>query len=115
MLQGVRKVLLNSTYGALLNAYMRFGDPRLGASTTYTGRQISTHMINTISSILTSDDNYNKIQKRIVETKKNKRTGELEINIENEYTIELKKNFLQERKWLLPFWTLLGQVIPGRS
>mgnify|MGYP000267002256 CR=1 FL=1 len=85
MLQGVRKVLLNSTYGALLNAYMRFGDPRLGASTTYTGRQISTHMINTISSILTSDDNYNKIQKRIVETKKNKRTGEVEINIENEY------------------------------
>jgi DNA polymerase elongation subunit (family B) len=89
MLQGVRKVLLNSTYGALLNAYMRFGDPRLGASTTYTGRQISTHMINTISSILTSDDNYNKIQKRIVETKKNKRTGEVEIIVENEYTIEL--------------------------
>lgn len=89
MLQGVRKVLLNSTYGALLNAYMRFGDPRLGASTTYTGRQISTHMINTISSILTSDENYNKIQKRIVETKKNKRTGEVEVNIENEYTIEL--------------------------
>ena len=89
MLQGVRKVLLNSTYGALLNAYMRFGDPRLGASTTYTGRQISTHMINTISSILTSDERYNKIQKRIVETKKNKRTGEVEIIVENEYTIEL--------------------------
>ena len=47
MLQGVRKVLLNSTYGATLNEFCRFHDPRLGASTTGTGRQITTHMINT--------------------------------------------------------------------
>lgn len=47
MLQGVRKVLLNSTYGATLNEFCRFHDPRLGASTTGSGRQITTHMINT--------------------------------------------------------------------
>lgn len=52
VLQGVRKVLLNSTYGALLNEFARFGDPRLGASVTYTGRQITQHMINTVASTL---------------------------------------------------------------
>lgn len=39
----------NSTYGSLLNEWSRFGDGRLGASVTYTGRQITTHMINTVS------------------------------------------------------------------
>jgi len=62
MLQGVRKVLLNSAYGALLNEYMRFGDPRLGASTTYSGRQISTCMINTVASCL--NDMKPKLQKQ---------------------------------------------------
>ena len=52
MLQGVRKVLLNSTYGAMLNEYCRFGDPRIGASVTYTGRQITTNMTNTVSKSL---------------------------------------------------------------
>ena len=55
MLQGVRKVLLNSTYGATLNEYCRFHDPRLGASTTGTGRQITTHMINTAAVGLIGD------------------------------------------------------------
>jgi len=49
MLQGVRKVLLNSTYGATLNEFCRFHDARLGASTTGSGRQITTHMIETIA------------------------------------------------------------------
>jgi DNA polymerase elongation subunit (family B) len=52
MLQGVRKVLLNSTYGAMLNEYCRFGDPRIGASVTYSGRQITNTMINTVSKSL---------------------------------------------------------------
>lgn len=52
MLQGVRKVLLNSTYGATLNAFCRFHDPRLGASTTGSGRQITTHMIETVAQCL---------------------------------------------------------------
>jgi DNA polymerase elongation subunit (family B) len=55
MLQGVRKVLLNSTYGATLNEFCRFHDPRLGASTTGTGRQITTHMCQTIAECLMGD------------------------------------------------------------
>jgi DNA polymerase elongation subunit (family B) len=51
--QGIKKVLLNSTYGALINEYDRFYDPRLGASTTGTGRQITTHMIQTTSMLIT--------------------------------------------------------------
>ena len=79
MLQGVRKVLLNSTYGATLNEYCRFHDPRLGASTTGSGRQITTHMINTAAKGLVGD-NAPKVVKTISIDKK---TGE---NI-NEYTI----------------------------
>jgi len=52
VLQGVRKVLLNSTYGAMLNEFCRFGDPRIGASVTFTGRQITQHMVNTVSKTL---------------------------------------------------------------
>jgi DNA polymerase elongation subunit (family B) len=49
MLQGVRKVLLNSSYGATLNEWCRFHDPRLGASTTGSGRQITTYMLETVT------------------------------------------------------------------
>ena len=83
MLQGVRKVLLNSTYGATLNEYCRFHDPRLGASTTGSGRQITTHMINTAARGLIGDN-----APKIVKTTTHqvlKKSGE-EI-VENEYTI----------------------------
>jgi DNA polymerase elongation subunit (family B) len=56
MLQGVRKVLLNSSYGATLNEFCRFHDSRLGASTTATGRQITTFMIETIGSLLSGNN-----------------------------------------------------------
>ena len=42
--QLVRKILLNSAYGALLNAHCRFYDKRIGQSTTLSGRQIVKHM-----------------------------------------------------------------------
>jgi DNA polymerase elongation subunit (family B) len=42
--QLVRKILLNSAYGALLNAHCRFYDIRIGQSTTLNGRQIVKHM-----------------------------------------------------------------------
>lgn len=42
--QLVRKILLNSCYGALLNQHMRFYDHRIGQSTTLNGRQIVKHM-----------------------------------------------------------------------
>jgi hypothetical protein len=76
MLQGVRKVLLNSTYGALLNEYSRFGDGRLGASVTYTGRQITSHMINTVSKGLAPEGQAALIVKTFSpETKKDAKTG----------------------------------------
>jgi hypothetical protein len=42
--QLVRKILLNSAYGALLNQHCRFFDFRIGQSTTLSGRQIVKHM-----------------------------------------------------------------------
>ena len=42
--QLVRKILLNSAYGALLNEHCRFYDKRIGQSTTLNGRQIVKHM-----------------------------------------------------------------------
>lgn len=42
--QLVRKILLNSAYGALLNEHCRFFDKRIGQSTTLSGRQIVKHM-----------------------------------------------------------------------
>jgi len=42
--QLVRKILLNSAYGALLNPGSRFYDIRIGQSTTLNGRQIVRHM-----------------------------------------------------------------------
>ncbi len=42
--QLVKKINLNSLYGALLNPGSRFFDPRLGQSTTLTGRTIARHM-----------------------------------------------------------------------
>jgi DNA polymerase elongation subunit (family B) len=42
--QLVRKILLNSAYGALLNEHCRFYDKRIGQSTTLSGRQIVKHM-----------------------------------------------------------------------
>lgn len=56
LLQGVRKVLLNSSYGATLNEFCRFHDSRLGASTTATGRQITTFMNQTIGNMISGSD-----------------------------------------------------------
>ncbi len=46
MEQMVFKIFLNSTFGAYLNAFFRFYDPRLGRSVTLSGRVITKHMIN---------------------------------------------------------------------
>lgn len=42
--QLVRKINLNSCYGGLLNAHMKFYDQRIGQSTTLSGRSITRHM-----------------------------------------------------------------------
>jgi len=55
MVQMVKKIFLNSTYGAYLNAFFRFYDPRLGRSVTLTGRCITKHMIKKSSEITTGN------------------------------------------------------------
>jgi len=47
--QLVRKILLNSAYGALLNEHCRFYDKRIGQSVTLSGRQITKHMMSHIN------------------------------------------------------------------
>lgn len=51
--QLVRKILLNSAYGALLNEHCKFYDKRIGQSVTLTGRQIVKHMNSQINLIIT--------------------------------------------------------------
>jgi DNA polymerase elongation subunit (family B) len=51
--QLVRKILLNSAYGALLNEHCRFYDKRIGQSVTLSGRQIVKHMSGQINEIIT--------------------------------------------------------------
>lgn len=54
--QLVRKILLNSAYGALLNEHCRFYDKRIGQSVTLTGRQIVKHMMSQINELV--DEKY---------------------------------------------------------
>jgi DNA polymerase elongation subunit (family B) len=51
--QYVKKISANSLYGALLNAFFRFNRKELGASTTGSGRQITTFMNETIGELIT--------------------------------------------------------------
>lgn len=56
--QTVRKLNLNSLYGAILNPGCRFFDKRIGQSTTLTGRQIVRHMMATVNEIFTGEYNH---------------------------------------------------------
>jgi DNA polymerase elongation subunit (family B) len=56
--QLVRKILLNSAYGALLNEHCRFYDKRIGQSVTLSGRQIVKHMMSTINETITGEYNH---------------------------------------------------------
>ena len=51
--QLVKKIGLNSLYGAILNAGCRFFDSRIGQSTTLTGRQIAKHMASKVNEVIT--------------------------------------------------------------
>jgi DNA polymerase elongation subunit (family B) len=53
--QLVKKINLNSLYGAILNSGCRFFDKRIGQSTTLTGRQIVRHMAGKVNEIITGD------------------------------------------------------------
>jgi DNA polymerase elongation subunit (family B) len=62
--QLVKKINLNSLYGAILNAGCRFFDKRIGQSTTLTGRSIARHMASKINEIVTGD--YDHLGKSII-------------------------------------------------
>jgi len=53
--QLVKKINLNSLYGAILNPHCRFFDPRIGQSTTLTGRAIAKHMDAYVNQCLTGE------------------------------------------------------------
>lgn len=55
LLQLTKKISMNSLYGSLLNVAFRFGDERMGASVTATGRAITTHMIETLAFFITGE------------------------------------------------------------
>jgi DNA polymerase elongation subunit (family B) len=56
--QLVKKINLNSLYGAILNPGCRFFDKRIGQSTTLTGRQIVKHMAAKVNEIVTGEYDY---------------------------------------------------------
>jgi DNA polymerase elongation subunit (family B) len=56
--QLVKKINLNSLYGAILNPGCRFFDKRIGQSTTLCGRSITKHMTEEINSIIDNDKNH---------------------------------------------------------
>jgi DNA polymerase elongation subunit (family B) len=53
--QLVKKINLNSLYGAILNPGCRFFDKRIGQSTTLTGRQIARYMAGKVNEMITGD------------------------------------------------------------
>ena len=62
--QLVKKINLNSLYGAILNPGCRFFDNRIGQSTTLTGRQIAKHMASKVNEIICGE--YDHIGKSII-------------------------------------------------
>ena len=62
--QLVKKINLNSLYGAILNSGCRFFDKRIGQSTTLTGRQIAKHMASKVNEIITGE--YNHVGKAVI-------------------------------------------------
>jgi DNA polymerase elongation subunit (family B) len=56
--QLVKKINLNSLYGAILNPGCRFFDKRIGQSTTLTGRAIAHHMDSFVNECITGEYNH---------------------------------------------------------
>jgi DNA polymerase elongation subunit (family B) len=56
--QLVKKINLNSLYGAILNSGCRFFDKRIGQSTTLSGRQIVKHMAGKVNEIIAGEYDY---------------------------------------------------------
>lgn len=53
MIQYIKKIILNASYGSLLNIHCRFYDKRLGQSTTLTGRRMAKHLASKLNETIT--------------------------------------------------------------
>ena len=62
--QLVKKINLNSLYGAILNPGCRFFDKRIGQSTTLTGRSIAKHMDAYLNELITGE--YDHVGKSVI-------------------------------------------------
>ena len=62
--QLVKKINLNSLYGAILNPGCRFFDKRIGQSTTLTGRTIARHMDSYLNELITGE--YDHVGKAVI-------------------------------------------------
>jgi DNA polymerase elongation subunit (family B) len=62
--QLVKKINLNSLYGAILNPGCRFFDKRIGQSTTLTGRRVARHMAAKVNEVITGE--YDHLGKSII-------------------------------------------------
>jgi DNA polymerase elongation subunit (family B) len=62
--QLVKKINLNSLYGAILNPGCRFFDKRIGQSTTLTGRSIVKHMSAKVNEVITGE--YDHLGKAVI-------------------------------------------------
>ena len=60
LIQQSKKLFLNSTYGAYLNEYFRFSDPRLGGSVTLSGRVMTKHMCREACRITTGNYDFDR-------------------------------------------------------
>jgi DNA polymerase elongation subunit (family B) len=79
--QLVKKINLNSLYGAILNAGSRFNDPRIGQSTTLTGRGIARHMAAQVNEVFTGK--YDHIGETIIYGDTDSLTGDAIIETSN--------------------------------
>jgi DNA polymerase elongation subunit (family B) len=67
--QLVKKINLNSLYGAILNPGCRFFDKRIGQSTTLTGRSIARHMDAHLNELITGEyDHVGKVSSTEIQT-----------------------------------------------
>ena len=95
--QLVKKINLNSLYGAILNAGCRFFDQRIGQSTTLCGRTIAKHMDATVNELITGE--YDHVGKSIIYG--DSVTGDTLIKTDNgETTIEELFNQCQNQSMI---------------
>lgn len=105
MLQQIRKILLNSLYGSLLNKGSRFYDKRLGQSVTLTGRVITKHMASTINQQITGK--YEHIGGVVYYGD----TDSVYFSVHDYFTRELKLDFEFTVENVIALYQRMGEVV----